>query len=232
MVNQFIEGTTLNFNKPIAWTSADLSRKVHSIIRRTFNLKKIKVGHAGTLDPLATGVVVICTGKNTKKIEEIQNLEKEYITKIKLGETTPSFDLETEVDNVYETKHINLNKVEEVLVKFETRFFQIPPIYSAKRIDGKRAYEFARKGKDVEIKKNEIEIYKIDIINFELPYLTIKVLCSKGTYIRSLARDIGIELNSGAHLVELQRTKIGNYTLNNALSIAEFEKNFKNLQTF
>lgn len=232
MVNQFIEGTTLNFNKPIAWTSADLSRKVHSIIRRTFNLKKIKVGHAGTLDPLATGVVVICTGKNTKKIEEIQNLEKEYITKIKLGETTPSFDLETEVDNVYETKHINLNKVEEVLVKFETRFFQTPPIYSAKRIDGKRAYEFARKGKDVEIKKNEIEIYKIDIINFELPYLTIKVLCSKGTYIRSLARDIGIELNSGAHLVELQRTKIGNYTLNNALSIAEFEKNFKNLQTF
>lgn len=232
MTNVFIEGTTLLFNKPLAWTSADITRKVHSVLKRHFQIKKIKVGHAGTLDPMATGLVIVCTGKNTKTIDNIQAQEKEYIAVLKLGETTPSFDLETNVDFNYEVSHINKELIEEVLKKFIGKQKQVPPQYSAKRIDGKRAYEFARKGETVELKLADIEIYKLEILDFELPRLKIKINCSKGTYVRSLARDIGLALNSGAYLIELIRTKIGIYELNNATSINDFEKNLTLIEQF
>ncbi|OFX51633.1 MAG: tRNA pseudouridine(55) synthase TruB, partial [Bacteroidetes bacterium GWA2_30_7] len=189
MTNVFLEGTTLLFNKPLAWTSADITRKVHSVLKRHYQIKKIKVGHAGTLDPMATGLVIVCTGMHTKTIDSIQSQEKEYIAVLKLGETTPSFDLETNVDFQFEISHINEDFINQVLKGFVGKQKQIPPQYSAKRIDGKRAYEFARKGETVELKLADIEIYNLEILEFELPKLKIKINCSKGTYIRSLARD-------------------------------------------
>lgn len=232
MTNVFIEGTTLLFNKPLAWTSADITRKVHAVLKRHLQVKKIKVGHAGTLDPMATGLVIVCTGKHTKTIDSIQAKEKEYIAVLKLGETTPSFDLETDVDFKFETSHITEELINTALKEFFGKQKQKPPQYSAKRVDGKRAYEFARKGEEVELKLADIEIYNIEVLEFEMPRLKIKINCSKGTYIRSLARDIGLALNSGAYLIELIRTKIGEFNLEKATSINDFEKNLTLIEQF
>ena len=232
MTNVFIEGTTLLFNKPLAWTSADITRKVHAVLKRHLQVKKIKVGHAGTLDPMATGLVIVCTGKHTKTIDSIQAKEKEYIAVLKLGETTPSFDLETDVDFKFEISHITEESINQALKEFLGKQKQKPPQYSAKRVNGKRAYEFARKGEEVELKLADIEIYNIEVLEFEMPRLKIKINCSKGTYIRSLARDIGLALNSGAYLIELIRTKIGEFDLNKATSINDFEKNLTIIEQF
>ncbi len=219
----FEAGELLLFNKPLYWTSFDLVKKVRFEIQKALNKKKIKVGHAGTLDPLATGLMIICTGNATKSIEQYQNLSKEYLATIKFGATTPSFDLETEIDQQYEYQHITMELLKKCLEKFIGTLKQNPPVYSAKFINGKRAYEFARKGEQVKLKANEIVIHNIDLLRFELPVIELKIVCSKGTYIRSLARDIGEEMNSGAHLIELQRTAIGNYKQNDSLSFNDFK---------
>jgi tRNA pseudouridine55 synthase len=188
------------------------------------NVKKIKIGHAGTLDPLATGVLVVCTGKATKLIERFQYQTKEYVATLRLGETTPSFDLETEVDGVYETGHISQELVNRTLQQFVGEIEQTPPAYSAVRIDGKRAYEYARKGKEVEIKSKLLVIDEIELLEYQMPVIKIRVVCSKGTYIRALARDIGQALQSGAHLTALERTRIGERTLEDCLSIEDFQE--------
>ena len=181
-------------------------------------VKKIKVGHAGTLDPLATGVMIICTGRATKRIEEFQYQTKEYVATLKLGETTPSFDLEKEVDAVYPTEHISRTMIEEVLTSFVGKIQQVPPVFSACKVDGKRAYDLARKGEEVELKAKTLVIDEIELLDCELPVIKIRVVCSKGTYIRALARDIGVALNSGAHLIALERTRIGDITLDKCMN--------------
>lgn len=193
------------------------------MIKRKFDFAKLKVGHAGTLDPLASGLLIVCTGKATKKITSFQDQDKEYIAGILLGKTTPSFDLETEFDKEYSTSHISREKVEEVLKLFLGESDQVPPVYSAKYIDGKRAYEFARKGETVEMKPSKIHIHEIELVDFQIPEINIRVRCSKGTYIRSLVRDIGEKLDSGACMISLRRTAIGQHHVNNALTIEEFE---------
>ncbi|MBN2668908.1 MAG: tRNA pseudouridine(55) synthase TruB [Bacteroidales bacterium] len=210
-------------NKDTHWTSFDLVNKTRNLIKKTFNIKKIKVGHAGTLDPLASGLMIICTGKFTKKINEFQDLDKTYRTTIKLGESTPSFDTETEVDITLPVDHINLELVKQTLQQFVGKQEQVPPIYSAINIDGKRAYQIARKGETRELKSRSINIYNIEILEFNLPNLSIEVTCSKGTYVRALARDVGEALNTVAHITSLERTKIGNMNLNEAITIKELE---------
>lgn len=213
-----IEGEILYFNKPLRWTSFDLVNKFRYKLSRKLKVKKIKVGHAGTLDPLATGVMIICTGRATKRIEEFQYQTKEYVATLKLGETTPSFDLEKEVDAVYPTEHISRSMVEEVLTSFLGKIQQVPPVFSACKVDGKRAYDLARKGEEVELKAKTLVIDEIELLNCELPVIKIRVVCSKGTYIRALARDIGVALNSGAHLIALERTRIGDITLDQCMN--------------
>lgn len=219
----FVAGEVLLLDKPYRWTSFDLVRKVRKLVKVKYNVPKIKVGHAGTLDPLATGLMIVCTGKCTKQIDSFQSQEKEYIAGILIGKTTPSFDLEKEYDNEYPTDHITKEMVEEVLKSFLGESDQVPPVFSAKFIDGKRAYEFARKGKEVEMKPSRITIMEIELLSYNMPEISIRVSCSKGTYIRALVRDIGERLNSGATMISLQRTAIGTYHLNNAISIEEFE---------
>ncbi len=219
----FIEGEVLLFDKPYQWTSFDLVKKVRKIISVKYKIKTLKVGHAGTLDPLASGLMIICTGKATKRINEYQDQEKEYVAGITLGKTTPSFDLETQFDNEYPIEHITDKSVIDKLKTFVGEMDQIPPVYSAKFIDGKRAYEFARAGKAVEMKPNRITISQAELLEFNLPEITIRVKCSKGTYIRSLARDLGVALDSGACLTSLKRTAIGSFSLNSAITIEEFE---------
>ena len=214
----FISGEIVFFNKPLDWTSFDLVNKFRYKLSRKLHVKKIKVGHAGTLDPKATGVMVLCTGRATKRIEELQGHTKEYIATLKLGETTPSFDLEKEIDAIYPTEHITCEMVEAVLRKFEGRIEQIPPAFSACNIDGKRAYELARKGEDVPLRAKELIIDEIELIDYQLPVIKIRVVCSKGTYIRALARDIGQALCSGAHLIALVRTRVGDVTLDKCLT--------------
>lgn len=209
----FIEGEVVYFNKPLTWTSFDLVNKFRYKLSRKLNVKKIKVGHAGTLDPLATGVMIICTGRATKRIDEFQYQTKEYVATLKLGETTPSFDLEKEVDGVYPTEHITRAEVEKVLQSFVGTIQQIPPVFSACKVDGKRAYELARKGEEVELKSKTLVIDEMELLECDLPVIKIRVVCSKGTYIRALARDIGVALQSGAHLTGLERTRIGDVTL-------------------
>ncbi len=220
----FTEGEVLFFDKPLHWTSFQLVNKVKYAILKHERLKKLKVGHAGTLDPLATGVMIICTGKATKRIEEFQYQTKEYIATLELGATTPSFDLEHEVDNRYPTEHITTELVAETLPKFLGEIQQIPPVYSAVRVKGKRAYDYAREGEaeKLELAPKTLVIDEIEVLDFSLPILKIRVVCSKGTYIRALARDIGEALGSGAHLVGLQRTRIGEVTLDKCLSLDEF----------
>ncbi|WP_251968224.1 tRNA pseudouridine(55) synthase TruB [Parabacteroides sp. AD58] len=214
----FIAGEVLFFNKPLTWTSFDLVNKFRYKLSRKLKVKKIKVGHAGTLDPLATGVMIVCTGKATKRIDEFQFQTKEYVATLKLGETTPSFDLEKEVDAVYPTEHITRELVEYVLKQFVGTIEQVPPVFSACKIEGKRAYELARNGEEVPLKAKTLVIDEIELLSCELPVIKIRVVCSKGTYIRALARDIGIALHSGAHLIALERTRVGDVTLDQCMN--------------
>ncbi len=220
---QFSAGEVLFIDKFPNWTSFDVVNKIRSTIKHQYNIPKIKVGHAGTLDPLATGLLIICTGKKTKEIQSFQDFPKEYITTIKLGETTPSFDLETEVDKTFSIKELTEESVKKVILSFHGKQLQMPPDFSAKRVNGKRAYESARKGKSVDLKHSEIEIFNIEVLNINLPFAEIKINCSKGTYIRAIARDIGEKLKNGAHLTELRRTKIGKFSVENAITVDLFQ---------
>ena len=225
MAEEFALGKILLFDKPLYWTSFDLVRKIKGILKNRLNLKKLKVGHAGTLDPLATGLMIVCTGKETKNIERYQAEFKEYRAVITLGATTPSFDLETNVDLTYPTEHITLADVELALNGLKGKGMQKPPDYSARFVNGKRAYTLARKGETFDLPMKEIEIRSIELIRFEMPVIEFRVVCSKGTYVRSLARDIGTALGSGAHLTGLVRTSIGSFLLKDAIKIEEFERN-------
>lgn len=220
----FIGGEVVYFNKPLKWTSFDLVNKFRYKLSRKLKVKKIKVGHAGTLDPLATGVMIICTGKATKRIDEFQYQTKEYIATLQLGATTPSFDLEKEIDFTYPVHHITREEVEKVLQSFVGTIQQIPPVFSACKVDGKRAYEMARNGEEVELKAKTLVIDEMELLECNLPIIKIRVVCSKGTYIRALARDIGKALNSGAHLTALERTRIGNITLDQCMSPEDIDK--------
>jgi tRNA pseudouridine55 synthase len=220
----FEEGQVLLFDKPVYWTSFDLVNKVRIIIRSTFGIKKIKVGHAGTLDPLARGLMIVCTGKATRKIDDFRDLDKEYVATIHLGETTPSFDLETETDNRYPTDHITEQMVKDVLAGFLGEQKQLPPMYSAKLISGKRAYEFARKGIEKKLDPVTVFFREIELLSFNIPEIKVRLLCSKGTYIRSFARDFGTVLKSGGYLSSLERTAIGVYHVRNAYSLDKFQE--------
>ena len=215
----FIEGEIFCIDKPLNWTSFNAVKRLRGAVIRRTGLKKIKVGYAGTLDPLATGVLIVCTGKATKRIEELQTGVKEYVATIALGSTTPSFDLETEIDATYPVDHINRELVEEVLKNFVGRIEQVPPAFSACKIDGKRAYTMARKGKDVELKAKELVIDEIELQDYKTGEISVRVVCSKGTYIRALARDIGEALGSGAHLTALRRTRVGDVKIDDCLTI-------------
>ena len=215
----FIEGEILYIDKPYKWTSFDAVKRIRGALLRRMKIKKLKVGHAGTLDPLATGVMVICTGRSTRLIESLQAGVKEYIATIALGATTPSFDLETEIDATYPTAHITEERVKDVLKKFVGRIEQVPPSFSACKINGERAYKRARRGAEVHIKPKILVIDEIELLNFSPESITIRVVCSKGTYIRALARDIGEALDSGGHLTALQRTRVGDISLEQCMSI-------------
>ncbi|HBG56592.1 tRNA pseudouridine(55) synthase TruB [Proteiniphilum sp. UBA1028] len=219
----FIEGEIIHIDKPLHWTSFRVVRVVRAKLCQKLKIKKLKVGHAGTLDPLATGVMTICTGKKTKQIETLQALTKEYIAQIRLGATTPSFDLETAIDAEYPTSHITKELVNEVLQRFRGTIEQVPPLFSAVKVEGRRAYEFARKNEDVELKPKLLVIDDIELIFYDLPDITLRVVCSKGTYIRALARDIGEALHSGAHLTGLTRTRVGETTLDKCLKMDEID---------
>lgn len=221
---QFLNGQTLLIDKPLHWSSFQAVNKIKWVLKKKMALKKIKVGHAGTLDPLATGLLVICTGKATKTIAEIQGQIKEYTGTFYLGATTPSYDLETEIDTHFPTAHITEELLESAKLQFIGNIDQKPPIFSAIKKDGKRLYEHARKGESVEITSRKIEISEFELTTKPLPEVNFRVVCSKGTYIRSLAYDFGQALQSGAHLTALRRTKIGNYKVENALAIEDFEK--------
>ena len=218
----FLDGQVLLIDKPLEWTSFDAVNKIKWAIKRRFGLKKIKVGHAGTLDPLATGLLIICTGKATKSIQDIQSLPKEYVGTFTLGATTPSYDLETEIDQVFDLEGIDDSGIIKAATSFIGIIEQTPPVYSAVRKDGKRLYEYARSGKEVEIKARKVEIHEFEILSIDLPKVEFRVLCSKGTYIRSLAHDMGSRLGCGAYLSALRRTKIGGYNVNNALHPKKF----------
>ena len=220
----FLEGEVLYFDKPLYWTSFKLVKIVRTRISRKLKIKKIKVGHAGTLDPLASGVMIICTGKATKLIESFQYQTKEYVATLQLGATTPSFDRETEIDGVYPTEHITREGVETVLRQFVGSIQQVPPVYSACKIDGRRAYDFARKGEDVELKAKELVIDEIELLEYQSDIIKIRVVCSKGTYIRALARDIGQALDSGAHLIGLVRTRVGDVRLEDCLQVDQIDE--------
>lgn len=222
----FIEGEILYVDKPLHWTSFRVVRVIRAKLCHKLGIRKLKVGHAGTLDPLATGVMTICTGRMTKKIDELQALTKEYEAEIRLGATTPSFDLETEIDAEYPVAHITEQMVRESLQKFTGEIMQIPPIFSACKVDGKRAYELARKNQEVELKPKLLVINSIELLSFDLPLIKIRVVCSKGTYIRALARDIGEALHSGAHLTALTRTRVGETTLKDCLTMDELDDFF------
>ena len=218
-------GQVLLIDKPLNWTSFQVVNKLRWHIRKTFNIKKIKVGHAGTLDPLATGLLVICTGKMTKQINIFQAQEKEYIGVFTLGRTTPSYDLETETDNTFSVDHINNDLIHLTTKQFIGDIKQLPPVFSALKKDGKRLYEFARAGKEVDIKPRTINISEFEITNIDGLNIDFRVVCSKGTYIRSLAHDFGKALHSGAHLSALRRTKIGDFHVKNAITIDTFINN-------
>ena len=229
-ISSFEKGQVLLFDKPLYWTSFDLVNKVRIIIRSTLGIRKIKIGHAGTLDPLASGLMIICTGKATKRIEEFRDLDKEYIATIHVGETTPSYDLETEINGRFPVEQISENIVLTTLKGFLGEQIQIPPVHSAKMIDGRRAYEFARKGIKKEMNPVTVYFRELDLLSFGIPDMRIRILCSKGTYIRSFARDLGKALGSGAYLASLERTAIGPYLLKNAFSLDFFENSIKELK--
>lgn len=220
----FIQGEVLYFNKPLGWTSFAVVGKARYLLCRKLGVKKMKVGHAGTLDPLATGVMIVCTGRATKRIEEFQYHTKEYIATLQLGATTPSFDLEKEIDVTYPTTHIDRQLIEKVLAGFVGTIEQVPPAFSACKVDGKRAYDLARKGEEVPLKAKTLVIDEIELLDCDLEkmIIQIRVVCSKGTYIRALARDIGEALHSGAHLIALCRTRVGNIRIEECLDPEQF----------
>ena len=220
----FIEGEMLLINKPLEWTSFDVVNFLRSFIRKIYNIKKLKVGHAGTLDPLATGLLIICTGKKTKQIEQYMGMDKVYVGRMQLGATTPSFDKETEINQTYDLGNLTEAMLREIAKQFVGEIEQVPPTYSAVKIDGKRAFEYARKQNEVEIKPRKVTIHQFELVNIELPFVDFMVNCSKGTYIRSLVNDFGKSLENGAFLTELCRTKIGQYSLNDAFTLDEFKK--------
>lgn len=228
----FIEGEILAFDKPLRWTSFDLVAKVRYQLCKKLGRKKLKVGHSGTLDPLATGVVVVCTGKKTKLIDKLQYDVKEYVATLQLGATTPSYDMERPVDATYSTSHITRQLIDETIPLFKGEQWQIPPIFSAIQINGKRAYEFARKGEEVELKPRLLVIDEIEALNFdaEQMQLTIRVVCSKGTYIRALARDIGERLRTGAYLTALRRTRVGNIHVEDCMTVDQFLEQMNNYE--
>lgn len=226
----FEEGYIAVLDKPLRWTSTDVVRKIKFSLRK-LGYRRIKVGHAGTLDPLATGILLVCIGRATKMVDALQAEEKEYIADIMLGATTPSYDLEHEIDRTYPWEHITREAVEKALRELTGERLQTPPVYSAKKIEGTRAYELARAGEEVAVRQALITIYEMEILACELPRLRIRVRCSKGTYIRSLAHEIGQALQSGAHLTALRRTRSGGFTLENAHSLDEFLENLQNLET-
>lgn len=214
-----LEGGVLLINKPLEWTSFDVVKKARNLLRTQFEVKKIKVGHAGTLDPLASGLLVVCTGKFTKRIAEFQGQEKEYTGTFTLGATTPSYDLETEIDQTFPTANIKNESIESAIKKFTGTIDQFPPLFSALKKDGERLYEKARRGEEVQVDARQVHIHEFEITRVYLPKIDFRVVCSKGTYIRSLAHDFGKALNSGAHLSSLCRTRIGNFHLNQAIDI-------------
>lgn len=215
----FITGEIIGIDKPLGWTSFDAVKRIRGGIQRRLGVKKFKVGHAGTLDPLATGVLIICTGRATRQITMLQEGTKEYIAELTLGATTPSFDLETEIDARYPYDHVTEALIADTLPRFTGKVMQVPPVFSAVKVDGKRAYSYARKGREVELKPKPLEITELELLSYEPPKLTLRVVCSKGTYIRALARDIGEALGSGAHLSALRRTRVGDMRAEDCLSI-------------
>ena len=225
-----LEGEILYIDKPLHWSSFDAVKRVRGIMARRLKIKKMKVGHAGTLDPLATGVMIVCTGRATKRIDELQAHTKEYVATIALGATTPSFDLETEIDATYSTEHITREMVEDVLKKFTGRIEQVPPAFSACKIDGKRAYKMARKGKEVELKAKILVIDEIELLEYSQQSIVVRVVCSKGTYIRALARDIGQALNSGGHLTALRRTRVGDVKVEDCLTVDQAVEMLNNIE--
>ena len=223
-VQDFLDGQILLINKPLGWTSFDVVKKIKNLIRTKYSLKKLKVGHAGTLDPLASGLLIVCTGKFTKRISELQGQAKIYTGDITLGGTTPSYDLETEIDSKFETNHITENLIKETTTQFIGEIEQKPPIFSALKRGGERLYEKARRGESFEIQARKVSVHSFDIKTIEMPKVRFEIKCSKGTYIRSIAYDFGTALNSGAHLSKLCRTAIGDYQLVDALDVSDFEK--------
>lgn len=224
-------GEVLLINKPLEWTSFDVVNKIRFSLKRYLGIKKIKVGHAGTLDPLATGLVIVCTGKATKKIDQFLGLDKQYLAEVEFGSTTPSYDLETKPDAFFEYEHITKALIEEKLELFRGESSQMPPVFSALKVKGQKAYDLARKGKEVELKARPIVISQLDLIEYSGKKVKLDVGCSKGTYIRSLAYDLGVALNSGAHLTGLVRTRIGHHMLDEAMSIQDFEKKLASIAT-
>lgn len=223
-MRDFKNGEILYIDKPMGWTSFKVVGRMRWMLSRKIGVKRLKVGHAGTLDPLATGVLVVCTGKATKKIESLQTGVKEYVAEIRLGATTPSYDSEHEVDQTYPWEHITRESLEEVLKTFEGDIEQVPPAYSACKIGGRRAYQLVRDGEEVALRSKQVRIDSIQLIECELPVIKIKVVCGKGTYIRSLARDIGLALESGGYITSLRRTRVGEATEDDCMTMDEFEE--------
>ncbi len=226
----FLAGEIIYIDKPYGWTSFDVVKRIRGVMLRRMGIKKMKVGHAGTLDPLATGVMIVVSGKATKLIETLQGGVKEYVATIRLGATTPSFDLETEIDATFPTAHITREMTEEVLRRFTGRIEQVPPAFSACKIDGRRAYKMARKGHDVELKPKVLVIDSIELLEFAQDEISIRVVCSKGTYIRALARDIGEALGSGGHLTALRRTRVGDVGIADCLSVDDAVEMLRNVE--
>jgi tRNA pseudouridine55 synthase len=225
-INNLIEGELILIDKPYRWTSFDVVNHLRNIIRRKLGIKKIKIGHAGTLDPLATGLLIVCTGKFTKKIEELQFLEKQYTGSFTIGKTTPSYDLEKEIDNEYDYSHVTDEMIYNAANSFIGETYQIPPVFSAVKINGKRAYKYAREEEDIKLKPKKIFISEFEITEIKLPEVYFKINCSKGTYIRAIARDFGNQLKCGAYLSSLCRTRIGNYKLDDAFKIETIQEVF------
>lgn len=228
----FVTGEILYVDKPLEWTSFDVVKRLRGVLLHRLHRKKFKVGHAGTLDPLATGVMIVVTGRATKLIESLQAGVKEYIATIRIGATTPSFDLETEVDAVYPTEHVTEELIREALPKFTGRIEQVPPAFSACKVDGKRAYKMARKGHEVELKPKVLVIDEIELLSFDAAEMvvTLRIVCSKGTYIRAIARDLGEALGSGAHLIGLRRTRVGEVTVDKCLSVDQTVELIRNVE--
>jgi tRNA pseudouridine55 synthase len=227
-LDAYQEGRVLLIDKPLNWTSFQVVNKIRWLIKQQFNIKKIKVGHAGTLDPLATGLLILCTGKFTKKIETYQAQVKEYTGTITLGATTPSYDLESEIDQIFDISEISEADILKNTQQFLGKIQQQPPIFSALKQNGKRLYEYAREGSKIEIPSRPVTITEFKITKIKLPCIEFRIVCGKGTYIRSLAHDFGKSLNNGAHLSGLRRTKIGEFRVEDAISVLEFERLFKN----